>query len=401
MATAKMQNTRLEERLENLFALNQQQAQANRALQTHCADLKQNMAAERGTSDQLTRSQAVQDQQVHNLASQLAEVRGARDQLTHQGFADELTITELGRQVDDLIFQRDHGNQSDKIALSHKAEIEEELDIAIADTYTQRKQIEQLNDGMKESHEQNATLLQTILELKAKLNQQDQLLMSLQQQTFAARPAPTIGFKLVANIGGQYFSLFAGMQVEYRLGETVEDDAQPQHRSGLYFCGTPAAAMKVSVGPSGGGGNINQADKAILKCECEGPFVEYSNGKFACSRLTPIEEVPFPSVKMIRCSSAPRVRGMAAEGACATNFQGVHTMPGSHGRGHSSGNPMCGNALSAEDARAMSAQGAQALPVGNGRGVARFLREQEQAATGSMQPSWRAAVEGDSALTEH
>merc|ERR1712061_13234 len=41
-------------------------------------------------------------------------------------------------------------------------------------------------------------------------------------------------------------------------------------------------------------GGFPVAPRALLRCRCEGPFVEYPNGKIACSRLTPLEKLPMP-----------------------------------------------------------------------------------------------------------
>mmetsp|Transcript_86330 Transcript_86330/g.241435 ORF Transcript_86330/g.241435 Transcript_86330/m.241435 type:complete len:149 (+) Transcript_86330:57-503(+) len=41
-------------------------------------------------------------------------------------------------------------------------------------------------------------------------------------------------------------------------------------------------------------GGLFVAPRSLLRCLCEGPFVQYPSGKVACSRLTPVEELPMP-----------------------------------------------------------------------------------------------------------
>jgi hypothetical protein len=204
----------------------------------------------------------------------------------------------------------------------------------------------------------------TSKDLHARIQEQDLLLSQLQRQTFAAHSAPTVGFKLVAKDSGRYFSLFAGPQIEYELGIASEDGAQPSYRSGLYFCSSVAAALRVQVPSNNESDYTSTMERVILKCQCEGPFVAYSNCDYACSRLTPIEEVLAPPVlSMTRSASMPQHLGIAAQHFDARN---------SHD--------------------------AQPLPAGHGIGVARFLRDAELAASGTLKQPWRIDKENEKTL---
>jgi len=99
------------------------------------------------------------------------------------------------------------------------------------------------------------------------------------------------GYKLVAKVGDKYFSLRSGEDVEYAIGSSVEEEARPDRRGGLYICDSPASALSQYI-------ETRFADGlavTLLRCSCVGPFVDYGGGKAACSELTPIEEVQIPS----------------------------------------------------------------------------------------------------------
>mmetsp|Transcript_109817 Transcript_109817/g.309645 ORF Transcript_109817/g.309645 Transcript_109817/m.309645 type:complete len:389 (-) Transcript_109817:75-1241(-) len=101
-----------------------------------------------------------------------------------------------------------------------------------------------------------------------------------------------VGYKVVAKLGQRYFSIWAGREVEYVLGVSMRDDAEPGRVGGLYACNSPKSAVRhfISVSPHG----LHNAPRALLLCSCAGPIVNYESGKAACSCLTPIEEVPMP-----------------------------------------------------------------------------------------------------------
>lgn len=103
--------------------------------------------------------------------------------------------------------------------------------------------------------------------------------------------AACTGYKLVAKLGGRYYSLFAGRQMEYGLGSAAENVALRDHQGGLYFHASAFAAAQVEVEARPEGLGAASVPRALLRCYCEGPFVEYPGGKMSCSRLTPLDEV--------------------------------------------------------------------------------------------------------------
>lgn len=100
------------------------------------------------------------------------------------------------------------------------------------------------------------------------------------------------GYKVVAKVGPRYFSVWAGEGCQYGLGVTSTDAARPHHRGGLYVCRSLREAAEHYI-PSKPGG-LFVSPRVVLRCLCEGPFVEYPGGKIACSALTPVEELALP-----------------------------------------------------------------------------------------------------------
>eukprot|EP00434_Breviolum_minutum_P038792 symbB.v1.2.034427.t1/scaffold4440.1/size39630/2 len=98
-----------------------------------------------------------------------------------------------------------------------------------------------------------------------------------------------IGYK----VGNRLLSIWAGDRMEYALGVIARDAARPKHAGGLYVCKTRARALHHRVPARRGG--LFFAPRLLLRCRCEGPFVEYPGGKIACSTLTPMEVLPMPS----------------------------------------------------------------------------------------------------------
>ncbi|CAE7662607.1 GPT1 [Symbiodinium pilosum] len=101
-----------------------------------------------------------------------------------------------------------------------------------------------------------------------------------------------IGYKVVAKVGNRLLSIWAGDRTEYTLGVTIRDEAGPNHSGGLYVCRTQGAALRHRVPARRGG--LFFAPRLLLRCRCEGPFVEYPGGKIACSALTPMDLQPVP-----------------------------------------------------------------------------------------------------------
>lgn len=98
-----------------------------------------------------------------------------------------------------------------------------------------------------------------------------------------------LAYKVVAKLGERYFSIWAGREVQYRLGATMREHATPGRQRGLYVFRTPeaAAAFAFPNEPS----DFAVCPRAVIRCSCKGPFVAYPGGKVACSKLTPLEEV--------------------------------------------------------------------------------------------------------------
>jgi hypothetical protein len=154
------------------------------------------------------------------------------------------------------------------------------------------------------------------------LNEQHTEMSSVSTETLSYQVAPAIGYKLVAKVGSHYFSLWAGSQLEYVLGQTIAEVAQPKHHGGIYICATPQDASRVKV-PSTG--EFAKFPRVVLKCECEGPFVQYEGNKFACSQLTPLEEVSIDT-KMRKSASlgAQSARADASLGARSARAEQNH-----------------------------------------------------------------------------
>merc|ERR1740123_2242278 len=110
-----------------------------------------------------------------------------------------------------------------------------------------------------------------------------------------------VGFKVVAKVGARHLSIWAGDAAEYQLGLRTQDLARPRHGGGLYVCRSLEAAVRHRVPLKRGG--LFMAPRVVLRCLCDGPFVEYAAGKIACSELVPVEELPMPRGYL---HSAPR-----------------------------------------------------------------------------------------------
>lgn len=114
-----------------------------------------------------------------------------------------------------------------------------------------------------------------------------------------------VGYKVVAKFQDCYFSLWAGEELlDFVLGETVRDQAlprsslgNPKKNHGICACSTAWEAARQHI-PSNYASRSG-AEHVILRCVCEGPWIERRPGsKFACSRLTPLEELPMTMVEV-------------------------------------------------------------------------------------------------------
>lgn len=101
-----------------------------------------------------------------------------------------------------------------------------------------------------------------------------------------------LGYKLVAKVGDRFFSIFAGLDLEYIVGEALEEEAMPGQKAGLFFCLWPCTAARQYVPPNHRG--LFSAPRALMRCRCEGPIVHHREGRLSCSRLTVLQELPLP-----------------------------------------------------------------------------------------------------------
>uniref|UniRef100_A0A7S4R316 Uncharacterized protein n=1 Tax=Alexandrium monilatum TaxID=311494 RepID=A0A7S4R316_9DINO len=119
-----------------------------------------------------------------------------------------------------------------------------------------------------------------------------------------------MGYKVVAKVGRRYLSVWAGDDAEYVLGLPRRERARPCHGGGLYVCRSPDAATRHRIPARRGG--LFTAPRVLLRCLCEGPFVEYHGGKIACSGLTPLQELQLP-VGYLHSAPSPSPSGRAAQ----------------------------------------------------------------------------------------
>merc|ERR1712187_232833 len=100
-----------------------------------------------------------------------------------------------------------------------------------------------------------------------------------------------IGYKLVVKDGMRYLSCHDGDRFEYALGVCARERATLQKCGGLYVCRSARSAAKAFSTVSRCDGRREEMP-VLLRCACEGPFVEYGGDQIACSALTPLEEFP-------------------------------------------------------------------------------------------------------------
>jgi hypothetical protein len=86
---------------------------------------------------------------------------------------------------------------------------------------------------------------------------------------------------------GRMLSLYDGT-TEYVLGKTVEDVARQNFGGGLYCYRSINEALDAKVRVSA---NVRTAKRVIICVRAEGAYCIYPDGKFAFSRLTPLDLV--------------------------------------------------------------------------------------------------------------
>jgi hypothetical protein len=108
-----------------------------------------------------------------------------------------------------------------------------------------------------------------------------------------------VGYACVARMGRppmreRHFSLWAKDAFRFELGVTARDESlTDQSRDHLWVVSSPdeAPSVRIMIAENLRSSGIGQATRVLLRCVCEGPFVEMADGRVACSKLTPLDEV--------------------------------------------------------------------------------------------------------------
>ena len=91
-------------------------------------------------------------------------------------------------------------------------------------------------------------------------------------------------FKAVAVQDNRFMSIFDG-ETEYRVGETVSDQARQDHNGGIYVYRTEQEARQAHVPQSS---KLLEAPRAVLRVRAESAYCRYNSGKLAFSKVTPL-----------------------------------------------------------------------------------------------------------------
>jgi hypothetical protein len=94
-------------------------------------------------------------------------------------------------------------------------------------------------------------------------------------------PAPGRGYKKVAVVDGEYYSVYDGSK--YVPGVERIDIAKPNHGGGLYYYRTAEKAQNAEFP---GISALADAEKTVVPVQVAGRKIRYGNGKIAASRLT-------------------------------------------------------------------------------------------------------------------
>lgn len=95
-------------------------------------------------------------------------------------------------------------------------------------------------------------------------------------------------FKAVARTeDGRLVSIFAGNEIEYRLGQEMHETAHRGHTGGYYVYATPELAAKAVVPEES---KAMDLPRVIVRCAVSGQYCRYGE-KLAFSHLTPLEIV--------------------------------------------------------------------------------------------------------------
>ena len=98
-------------------------------------------------------------------------------------------------------------------------------------------------------------------------------------------------YKLVAKVGGKYFSIYDG-KTEYAVGRKLAQKVKSNHQGGYYCYASLEEAIFADVPYKVGGHYL--APRTVLKCIAWGPFCLYEHGKMAFTYILPVEDLGLP-----------------------------------------------------------------------------------------------------------
>jgi hypothetical protein len=110
------------------------------------------------------------------------------------------------------------------------------------------------------------------------------------------------GYTVAAKMGqpplrNRYFSLWMLEAARLDLDVAVRDDALTDPtKDHLLIVRDPTEALSIGItlAEKLQSSGIDQAPRVLLRCACEGPFAELPDGRVACARITPLDEVAIP-----------------------------------------------------------------------------------------------------------
>ena len=102
--------------------------------------------------------------------------------------------------------------------------------------------------------------------------------------------AYSTAYKLVARSAGRYLSIYDGV-TEYRIGETLQQSAQPDHNGGYYVYRTASDAYRADLPRTVALPQSQGVDWVVMEVRIGGKRIAYENGKRAVSELTPVREM--------------------------------------------------------------------------------------------------------------
>lgn len=165
-----------------------------------------------------------------------------------------------------------------------------------------------------------------------------------------------VGYTVAARMGQpplreRHFCLWSLEAFRYDLGIPTRDEAlmDPFNDHLLVVRSQEEVpSVHIAIAEKLRRSGIGSAPRVLLRCSCEGPFLELSDGRVACSKVTPLEEMPAPAgdwqvpefvppppAQSQRARASPRVRISAAMHAAQSMQPQLLSRPRSssyHGR---------------------------------------------------------------------